>query len=544
MKEILKRWHDAYKLQGNESEIITASGQSLKGCYMVCECGAFTPSHDPLRGFSPSVGFPCDDNGQSVNDRDYLRDMAAQEITRTIAQDYDGRAIQSPVIVSPDGVVLSGNGRTMAGILAAHDGTDSKYIAYLQKAAGNYGIMADDLKRFSHPRIVFVLSEILPYTASTFALFNAQEMKSQSKTEEAVKMGKLVHDDIFGRIIAVMAGYETAAAMYADTKVVCQIMNDLQDAGIINSMQRASLFDGGSISSHGKDFLENILIGKAFAAMPDAIRQLTGIKNMRRNVICALCEAVLSVSLINGYDLKNELALAVNLAYQARQAGYKDGEKVSIFARQRTMFGDCATVADYDNKAVLLLADAINDKKENYLRKVLAVYNKEAKEDAAGQMSMFAASVRSKDDIMAEVVALFAEKAAEEQKQALEEALLSKKADSINIVKAPLKAGNYAQVDLGGGTIAVGMITKKMTGGFFIDFGGSRPAYFAKSRVSGTYEKRAILPAWLAVGNAIRHGDLIQIIDDITEDQIVLRWINGGYFDIDINMAVMSWQAA
>ena len=544
MKEILKRWQDAYKLQGNESEIITASGQSLKGFYMVCECGAFTPSHDPLRGFSPSVGFPCDDNGQSVNDRDYLRDMAAQEITRTIAQDYDGRAIQSPVIVSPDGVVLSGNGRTMAGILAAHDGTDSKYIAYLQKVAGNYGIMADDLKRFSHPRIVFVLSENLPYTASTFALFNAQEMKSQSKTEEAVKMGKLVHDDIFGRIIAVMAGYETAAAMYADTKAVCQIMNDLQDAGIINSMQRASLFDGGSISSQGKDFLENILIGKAFAVMPDAIRQLTGVKNMRRNVICALCEAVLSVSLINGYDLKNELSMAVNLAYQARQAGYKDGEKVSIFARQRTMFGDCATVADYDNKAVLLLADAVNDKRESYLRKVLAVYNKEAKEDAAGQMSMFAASVRSKDDIMAEVVALFAEKAAEEQKQALEDALLSKKADSINIVKAPLKAGNFAQVDLGGGTIAVGMITKKMTGGYFIDFGGSRPAYFAKSRVSGTYEKRAILPAWLAVGNAIRHGDLIQIIDDITEDQIVLRWINGGYFDIDINMAVMSWQAA
>ena len=229
---------------------------------------------------------------------------------------------------------------------------------------------------------------------------------------------------------------------------------------------------------------------------------------------------------------------------EARNAGYKDGENVSIYARQRTMFGDACTVADYGNKAVMLLADALNNKKEAFLRKVLAVYNKEAKESAAGQMSMFTGDLRAKSDILEDIVNLFSEKSAEEQKTALNDALLSKKASSINIVTAPLKAGNFANVDLGKGIIATGTITQKLSGGFYMTFGGCNPVYFAKSRVSGTAEKKVSLPVWIKEGNAIRHGDLIQVIEEITDTTIVLRWINGGYFDIDINMAIMSWQAA
>lgn len=90
-------------------------------------------------------------------------DEAAQEITRETARNYDQRALQSPVVVSRDGVVLSGNGRTMAGEIAAREGTDSAYTD-------------------------------LPYTAETFAKFNRTDQKSQTKTGQAVKMGKVVDD--------------------------------------------------------------------------------------------------------------------------------------------------------------------------------------------------------------------------------------------------------------------------------------------------------------------------------------------------------------
>lgn len=541
---ISERWANALKIYGNIAALTIADGTILKGRYILCETGSFTPSHDPLNGFCLSPGFPCDDNGQSVNDRDYLRDKNAQEITRSIAANYDARAINNAVVVSSGGVVLSGNGRTMAGILAAYNNTDTAYLSYLEQYAANFGLSCADVHRFSHARLVFELSEDLPLTSCTFARFNAQDMKSLNKTEEAVKLGKLIHGELFSRICAVMSGYDTISEFYADTRTALQVIKELEESGIINQMQKAALIDKDGISVQGREFLENVLIGKAFSIMPDALRMLTSIKTLRRNMICSLSEAVLSINLANGYDLQKDLLNAVKLAYEARNAGYKEGENVSIYARQRTMFEGGYTVADYGNKAVMLLADALNNKKEAFLRKVLAVYNKEAKESAAGQMSMFTGDLRAKSDILEDVVTLFADKAAEEQKTALQDALLSRKAGSINIVTAPLKAGNFANVDLGKGIIATGTITQKLSGGFYMTFGGCNPVYFAKSRVSGTAEKKVNLPTWIREGNAIRHGDIIQIIEEVTDTTIVLRWVNGGYFDIDINMAIMSWQAA
>jgi len=544
MEEITKRWYDARKINGQNTAVTLPDGAVLQGRYILCDCGSFTPSHDALNGFCLSPGFPVD-NGQSVNDRDYMRDKDAQRITREIAQDYDARAITSPITVSKHGVVLSGNGRTMAGVLAAKNGTDGKYIAYLQQYAGNYGLLCEDVMSFEHPRIVVELCEDMEYSAQTFARFNAQDIKTMSKTEEAVKLGKLVNDALFNRIVSVIAGYDTLSELYADMRTSMQLLNELEECGVINKMQKAAMIDGSCLSVHGKDLIENILVGKAFCLMPDAVRMITSIKTLRRSVVCGLSEAVLSVSLGNGYDLKNELSAAVKLAYDARNAGYKDGEKVSIYARQMTMFGDNESVSDYRNKPVLLLADALNDRKETYLRKILAVYNSHAKESAAGQTSMFGESpLMAKGDIMQDVVRLFSDTDKEEQASELKNALNARKDDALAIVCAPLTVGNYANVDLGGGVIAIGRITKKTPSGYFLDFGGHSPAFFAKRRVSGTPERKVILPTWAAAGKAIRHGDIIQVIEDIADGQIILRWVNGGYFDIDINMAVLSWQAA
>ena len=127
--EIIKnRWQSANKIKGLQNGITLADGSTISGTYYLAESGSVTASHNSLDGFTMSVGFPTDVNGLTVNDRDYLRDSDAQQITRLIAANYDARAIQTPVIISRDGVVLSGNGRTMAGDLAARDNTDGAYI--------------------------------------------------------------------------------------------------------------------------------------------------------------------------------------------------------------------------------------------------------------------------------------------------------------------------------------------------------------------------------------------------------------------------------
>lgn len=129
--KIRERWEAAPKVEGNEDALTLPDGSTITGRYVLTEAGAASPSHDANNAYAPTEGFPIDENGQSVNDRDYQRDKDAQRIVEDIAGSYDNRALQDPVIVSKDGVVLSGNNRTMSGDLAARQGTDKAYNDYL-----------------------------------------------------------------------------------------------------------------------------------------------------------------------------------------------------------------------------------------------------------------------------------------------------------------------------------------------------------------------------------------------------------------------------
>ena len=428
---IQDRWNAARKLYGLHDEISTPSGFKFSGRYVLTDAGAATPSHDPLNAFRKSDGFPTDTNGQSVNDRDYERDMDAQRITRDIAASYDSRALQSPVVVSSDGIVLSGNGRTMAGILAARDNTDAAYVGYLMQFPQKYGFSSEDVQTFSHPRMVFLADGVYPYTAETFAMFNAQDIKSQSKTEQAVKLGKLVDDATFARIIRNINTFDTIGDFYGNVKASTEAIRELLQAGVISQMQYPEMFDGDSISNQAKDILENVLIGKAFSANPDAVRQITSFKGVRRNVITALAEISNNIAL-NDYSLEQETADAISLCYQARSNGnIGHGEIVSGFARQMTMFSETETVADHTNPTVMFLADLINHQQVTRLKKVFSLYNSQARESASGQIDMFSGSVKSKTEILSEVKQVFANSTQTELDQRLNNAAFERRIDAV-----------------------------------------------------------------------------------------------------------------
>lgn len=408
MNEIIKeRFDAATKIYGATDEIITASGTKVRGRYVLCESGVVTPSHNPLNGFAKSDGFPTDSNGQTVNDRDYERDIDAQKITRSIAEKYDNRALQSPVVVS-DGIVLSGNGRTMAGMLAAKFGTDGCYNSYLLEHADKYGFTTDNVSSFDHPRCVFETDDKFELTTKVFAMFNAQETKSQSKTEQAVKFGKLVDTATFNRIVRNINTFETIGEFYNNNRASIEAINDLMADGAIEEMEHAKMFDGDSISSYARETLENVLIGKAFESNPDAVRQITAFKGVRKNVITALAEISNNIAL-DEYSLESEMAQAINLCYQARANGrIAQGEIVSGFARQMTLFGSGTTVADFSNVSVLMLADMVNHAQTTKLKKVFAIYNHNARESASGQTDMFSGgTVKTKDEILSEVIDMF-----------------------------------------------------------------------------------------------------------------------------------------
>ncbi len=402
---IRDKWNAAKKENGDADEITLPNGEVVKGHYVLTESGAASASHQATNGFAETEGFPIDENGQSVNDRDYKRDQEAQQVTRSMATDYDQRALQSPVVVSQEGVVLSGNGRTMAGELAAQDGTDTKYVDYLHSHANKFGFTPEQVNGFKHPRVVFVPNEAMPYNADTFAKFNQREQKSQNNTEMAVKMGKVVNDALFGRIMDMVSKYDTLGEFYADDNATYAVVKQLAEADIIPQTEMGHLFDGGKLSEAGQSMIEGVMIGKVFQANPDAVRQITEVKSMRQAVMTALQDIVQNNRLGGGYNLSNELAEAVNLVYRARKAGYKLGQHVSYFAHQGNLFeyDEGATVADFNNMAVMMLADVLNDGRSTQLKKVIAFYNEQATDAAQGIGDMFVGGVKSKTEIINEV---------------------------------------------------------------------------------------------------------------------------------------------
>ena len=407
MRQIQERYLRGAGCRGLKNELTLADGTRISGVYRLTEAGAVTASHNPFYGFRKSEGFPMDVNGQTVNDRDYEHDREAQEVTRRIAEHYDQRALQTAVVVTQDGIVLSGNGRTMAGDLAAQWGTDDGYVDYLAKYPEQFGFSEWQVRQMRHPRVVFELDETPAYTTETFAKFNAQEMKSMSKTEQAVKMGKLVGDELFHRTCRTINTFDTLGEFYGDARAALDVVRDMVTEGVLSQMEMAAMMDGDRLSDAAQEVIENLLIGKAFEQNPDAVRQTTSVRSMRKIIITALAEVVNSICLGPDYSLEQEMAKAIRLVYISRRTGgYHEGDRVSGFARQMTMFSDEQTVADMTDGAMLLLSDLLNDRRCTRLKKVLAIYNHHAQVSANGQMDIFAGRVKTKAEILGEVYQL------------------------------------------------------------------------------------------------------------------------------------------
>ena len=120
------------------------------------------------------------------------------------------------------------------------------------------------------------------------------------------------------------------------------------------------------------------------------------------------------------------------MAYKARKSGVRSGERVSPFARQQNLFAfdDGATVSDYTNATIMMLADIVNGAKVTELKKTISIYNDRARDAASGQSDIFSAELKTKEDILKEVNELLNYGTEEAKESALSRADASRRASS------------------------------------------------------------------------------------------------------------------
>lgn len=382
----VQKFVNAPRLVGNKRTRMLPDGETkIKGHYEIVPAESLTPSHDVNNDYKKSEGFPTDAEGRTVNDRDYEHDKAAQQNTDQIARNYNGMAIEQVPVVSDEGIVYDGNGRTMAGQKAAKDGTDGEYINDLLENAENFGFTREQIEQsgIEHPRLVMVTDERLPYDAATFAKFNRNEKKTQSNTEQAVAKAKTLTSDEVGAIVAEIEGNGSLDAFFNNSKAINDLVKTLVDKGIIGQNEVAQMMDSPErLSAQGREYVKNLLLGSIFK--PETIRML-GIGSTVKNKAINAIRSVMDNMKLGEFSLRDEIDQAIQLLYEARQGG----NKVDTLLRTPDMFGEDA--AKRYSSISQMMALALEGKVSDF-RDLLDEYNRIAKARNIGEGNMFEAA--------------------------------------------------------------------------------------------------------------------------------------------------------
>lgn len=380
---VREKFESGKRIVGNKRTRTLADGSKLRGHYEIVEADSLTPSHNANDGYKKSEGFPVNEEGRTINDRDYENDKQAQLVTDMIAMKYDGQAVDQVPVVTSDGIVVDGNGRTMAGQKAAKNGTDSAYLEALKENAENYGFTAEQIEQsgIKHPRLVLVSDEPMKYDTATFAKFNKNEKKSQGNTQQAVANSKKISADEIGTIISEIEGSGSLDAFFNNPTAINSLLKRLIDKGVIGLNEVAGLREGeDKLSAAGKDFVKNLLLGSVFSE--NTIRMMGADAMLKTKALNGI-RAVTDNMKLGDYALMKEIDQAVQLLYEARQGG----SGVDAYLRTPAMFGENA--ADRFDPISQAIALALEGKAEDF-RELMMAYNRNAAPYAdANQTEMF-----------------------------------------------------------------------------------------------------------------------------------------------------------
>ena len=395
-KDIRDKYEASKSVTGNKKTVTLPDGTKIKCHYKIVEAEAPTASHDE-RTFAPSKGFPTNKDGKSVNDRDYQNDADAQVSVRKIASNFNPLALESPPIVTKDGIVISGNNRTMSSKLAARQGTDKAYLQDLREMADEYGIEPEDLNGFENPRLILETDNEHEgdYTTEEFAQFNRDTKKTMNNVEKAVKLTKTLNAEKIQSIAESLQGYDTMGELYADTKGSQEFVNKLISAGIIGENEKAQYCrTDGTLNDTGKDFCETVLVGGVLNE--DNIRKLDGAggKRIRQKLVRAILPLIENKGTGKEYSFNTELNDAVNIAVTVAK-DHDTFPDVKTYLSQGNLFGE-----KEPNAATSRLAEIIHDEGEKAFMQRMKNLGAGLRASARGEQDIFLGGVESKESLL------------------------------------------------------------------------------------------------------------------------------------------------
>lgn len=399
-KQTLDTIRDKYKkaksVTGNR-KTIHVGDEKIKCHYKLVEADTPTASHDETT-FRKTEGFPTV-NGGSVNDNDYENSPEAKESVYRIAGNYDGRAIEDPPILTKDGIVVSGNNRTMSSKLAAKKGTDKEYIKELAETIEDYGIDEDELKNFKNPRLVLEIDEEHKgdYTTEEFAKYNRNGKKEKSVTEKAVVIAKTVKPQAIESIAKKISEFDTLGDLYNDRKATQDLVNTFIQNDIIQENEVAQYYDNNGLSANGKEFIETVLVGSIMNE--NNIRSLAGDggKALRQKLVRGIVPLIENKGHGNEYSFNNELNKAVEIAAYVSK-NHNTFPTISVYLNQNDMF------EEKPSELTQRLAEIVHDSTQKQFAEQMKEAEGGIRPNAQGEMDIFLGECESRDSVLERIL--------------------------------------------------------------------------------------------------------------------------------------------
>lgn len=220
----------------------------LPARYVLTSASRLVASHDPL-SFDPRPDYP-----DATQERRYEREPAeklkvvdiAQNMQPGLVANTNAGAVDGTPIVTTEGIVLSGNGRTMG--VQRHYRSGRRVLAdYLARHAAQFGLDPAAVGRLADPIVVRVLEVSPGDRARLVRDFNVGLTQELAADVEAAALARQLPADVAALLREGRA--DESLATYLRGRASLPLVGALERSGFINRANRARVLDADGLLS-------------------------------------------------------------------------------------------------------------------------------------------------------------------------------------------------------------------------------------------------------------------------------------------------------
>ena len=347
---------------GKNITLSMPNGEKRRGQFAIVELTDVLASHNELT-FAPSKGYPVNDRGQNINDRNYEDDVAAQERVRDNARNLDPYRLittsrtpsGTPIVAGEqiDGkwIVVSGNNRTMSTKIAERMYGDN-YRDYLEALCGeleSFGFSRTDKKEridchkgqliylptgddysinndayyFKLPFLIRIDYDFPAFQTQELAKYNQSTMKGKRAVDKTIERSNSLRENPLckTRIPAMIDEYERMSDFYADRNAQKRMLEALLQCNIITEQSIPEYFDDGYFTNAGKELVESVLAGVVLEKEALKAAERDGIKQARRVIVYAMPVLVANSALPGSGNLIPHINNAILYLNEMKSSG-------------------------------------------------------------------------------------------------------------------------------------------------------------------------------------------------------------------------------